>query len=229
MSQTVNPKFRAKVDALLDNMIKSIYEAAPAARYLASSNQVDAASFIQHTIQTILRIRLARIADAKAIGLFAKTDPVAAKHWAKYAEEEMLHDKLFLKDLKNLGVDESTVYGTEPFRATKQLQGYLYYTLEHEGPRGLVSKAYFVEYTTRRTQGTWNENVKKSLGDTAVRGAEAHLSYDIDEDHSSEVWNVLMTMALSPADEERVIDHMNVCYNLFVAYFNELASKTEAN
>src|SRR5262249_3870341 len=150
-----NPELYAKVNARLDSMILSLYELAPAARYLASSNSIDQKLFEHHTIETILRIRLARIADSKVIQHFARTDPFAAQKWAKYAEEEMLHDRLFLKDLKSLGVSEESVYGTEPLLATKLLQGYLYYTIEHEGPRGLLTKAYFLEYTTKKTQATW--------------------------------------------------------------------------
>jgi len=227
MPKTINAKFRSKINGLLDEMIGRVNEAAPAARHLACASGIDTALFKRHTTETILRIRLARIADGKAIVLLAKTDPVAAKQWAHYADEEMLHDRLFLKDLKALGVEESAVYSTEPFFATKLLQGYLYYTLEHEGPRGLLCKAYFVEYMTRRTQGAWNDNIKKSLGDSAVRGAEAHLNYDANEDHATAVWNVLMSTVSSSTDEARVLEHMHAYFDLFAAYFSELARKTK--
>ncbi|MDC0708887.1 hypothetical protein POL68_10455 [Stigmatella sp. ncwal1] len=229
MSQAIRSEFRTQVDALLDSMIESIYKTVPTVRYLANSEKVDVELFKRHTIETILRIRLARIADSKAVYLFTKNDPVAAHKWSKYMEEEMLHDKLFLKDLTNMGVEEAAVYGTDPLLATKLLQGYLYYTLEHEGARGLITKSYFVEYTTRKTQRIWNENIKRSLGDKSVRGAEAHLNYDVDEDHSTDVWNVLMTMVNSTEEEARVIYHLNVYAGLFSAYFNELASKTKSD
>jgi hypothetical protein len=229
MAEPINPEFYARVNSLLDSMVENAYKSAPAARYLLSGTDISKELFRRHTTETILRIRLARVADSKALCLFTKSDPVAAQKWAKYTEEEMLHDRLFLKDLKNLGVDEATVYGTDPFLATKLLQGYLYYTLEHEGPRGLITKSYFVEYTTRKTQGLWNENVKKSLGDKATKGAEAHLSYDVDEDHSADVWNVLMTMVKSKEEEERVLYHLRVYFGLFIAYFNELASKEKSD
>ena len=227
MAHTVQPQFRAYVDGILDGMLACFYEQAPAARYLAHANQIDAELFKQHTIETILRIRLARVADGKAIHLFAKTNPVAAQKWAKYVEEEMLPDRLFLKDLKNLALAEECAYTAEPLLATKLLQGYLYYTLEHEGPRGLVTKSYFVEYTTRRTQRQWNDNVESSPGKRAVKGAEAHLDHDIDEDHSTDVWNVLMTMVHSKEDEERVVYHLHAYFGLFSAYFNELASRVK--
>lgn len=223
MSEAINPEFYAKANARLDAMIASFYEAAPAVRHLATSSTIDKQLFERHTIETILRIRLARIADSKVIQHFTRTDPFAAQKWSKYTEEEMLHDRLFLKDLKNLGVSEEAVYSTDPLLATKLLQGYLYYTIEHEGPRGLLSKSYFVEYTTKRTQAAWNGNVKRALGEQAVKGAEAHLNYDLAEDHSTDVWNVLMTVVKTPEDEARVLYHLEVYYGLFLAYFNELA------
>lgn len=226
--RNLNPDLRAHVNALLDSYIVRFYAELPAARHLHQAASVDLQLFTAHTTQTILRIRLARMADARAILLFAKSDPATAQKWAKYEEEEMLHDRLFLKDLQKLGVDAATVYGTEPFLATKLLQGYLYYTLEHEGPMGLIAKAYFLEYTSRATQGEWNANVRRSLGADAVRGADAHLNIDVGEDHASDVWNVLMTLVKTPADEARLLAHLEHLFGLFGAYFDELARHARA-
>jgi hypothetical protein len=221
--QAINSDLRGRMDALLDDFIKRFYVETPAARHMREAASIDPEMFRAHTVQTILRIRLARMADAKAILLFAKSDPVAAQKWAQYAQEEMLHDRLFLKDLKKLGMEEAAVYGTEPFLATKLLQGYLYFTLEHEGPMGLIAKAYFLEYTTRATQSEWNANVRKSLGADAVRGADAHINIDVGEDHATDVWNVLMSMVNGPDDEARLEAHMHTHFGLFSAYFTELA------
>lgn len=229
MSEVINPEFHAQANARLDGMIETFYEASPAARYLASSGSIDTALFARHTIETILRIRLARIADSKVIQHFTRTNPFAAQKWCKYTQETMLHDRLFLKDLKHLGVDEQAVYGSDPLLATQLLQGYLYYTIEHEGPRGLLAKAYFVEYITRKTQTVWNDNVKRALGEQAIRGAEDHLDYHLEDDHAGEVWNVLMSLVKTGDDEARVLQHLEVYYGLFVAYFNELATTTKVD
>ncbi|HWU86134.1 MAG TPA: iron-containing redox enzyme family protein [Kofleriaceae bacterium] len=221
--QEHQPELRARIDTLLNHFIKRFYAESPAARHLREAASVDLEMFKGHTVQTILRIRLARMADAKALLLFAKSDPIAAQRWAKYAEEEMLHDKLFLKDLKKLGMEEAAIYATEPFLATKLLQGYLYYTLEHEGPMGLIAKAYFLEYTSRATQSEWNANIRKSLGPDAVRGADAHINIDIGEDHSTDVWNVLASLVNGPKDEARLEAHIHTFFGLFSAYFADLA------
>lgn len=225
----INPEFYARTNARLDALIDAGYEVSPAARYLASSSSIDRALFARHTIETILRIRLARIADSKVTQHFASTNPFAAQKWCKYTAEEMLQDRLFLTDLRNLGVSEETVYGTDSLLATKLLQGYLYYTMEHEGPRGVVSKAYFIEYAGRKTLAVWNGNARQVLGEPAIQGAEAHLDRARAEDHSAEIWNVLMSVVKTPDDEARVHYHLEVYFGLFVAYFNELATTTKVD
>jgi hypothetical protein len=48
-----------------------------------------------------------------------RTDPFAAQRWSKCTEEEMLRDRLLLKDLKNLGSAKrpSEDHSTDPARA----------------------------------------------------------------------------------------------------------------
>ena len=229
MADVINPAFYAQVNTRLDDMLESFYEATPAARYLATSSSIDEDLFARHTIETILRIRLGRTADSMVIQHFTKTNPFAAQRWCQYTQETMLHDRLFLKDLKHLGLSEETVYGTDPLLATELLQGYLYYTIEHHGPRGLLSKSYFVEYLTRKTQAVWNANIKRALGEQAVKGAEALLDGDVADDHVTEIWNVLMSVVKTLDDEARVLHHLEVYYGLFIAYFHELASTTHVD
>ncbi len=225
MSELVNPEFNATANLRLDGMIEAFYDTTPAARYLATTTTIDKDLFVRHTIETILRIRLARVADGKVIEHFARTNPFAAKHWCRYTEEVMLHDRLFLKDLKAIGVSEEAVYGTDPLLATKLLQGYLYYTIEHEGPCGILSESYFAEYLTRKALALWTGGVRQVLGEPSV--AEVYLDHQREHDHSTQVWNVLMAVVKTPEDEARVLNHLEVCCGLFIAYFNELASKVD--
>jgi hypothetical protein len=218
----VTSEFRQEVTAFIDAEIERFYAEVPSASHLAKSSAVNPEYFKRHTIETILRIRLARMADGKAISVLAKSHPRVAASWAKYAEEEMLHDRMFLKDLERLGVSADDVYGSEPLAATKLLQGYLYYTLEHEGALGLLCKAFFIEYSTLKTQKEWNDNIARNFGPEAIKGAAAHLSYDDAEDHSGDVWNALSALVTTPADEARVLGHLRVYANLLRAYFAEL-------
>jgi hypothetical protein len=223
MSELLNPEFNATVNQHLDGIVEAFYGSAPVMRQLATSPTIAKDLFIRHTIETVLRIRLARIADTKVILHFARTNPFAAQKWCQYTEASMLRDRLFLQDLRNLGVSDESVFGTDTSLATKLLQGYLYYTIEHEGPCALLSKAYFVEYITRKTQDLWHGQVTRTLDEPAVKGVEVHLLHDDDEDRSGYVWNVLMATVRSSEDEARVLYHLDACYGLFVACFNELA------
>ena len=215
---------RTAVEAKMHGMIRTMYETFPVGRYFRDAPEISRDIFLRHTVQTILRIRLARVADAKALVLLTKTNPRAAQLWARYADEEMLHDRLFLRDIEQMGATEQSVYGTKPFLATQLLQGFIYYTLEHEGPLGLLAKAYFLEFVSYHTQSEWNKNLERALGESAIEGAKAHIDVDADEDHIGDVWNVVAMEIHNEADVARLHRYIDTYYLLFTAYLQELAS-----
>lgn len=215
---------RTAVEAKMHGMIRTMYDTFPMGRYFRDAPEISRDIFLRHTVQTILRIRLARIADAKTLVLLTKTNPRAAQLWARYADEEMLHDRLFLKDIERMGATEQSVYGTKPFLATQLLQGFIYYTLEHEGPLGLLSKAYFLEFVSYNTQNEWNKNLERALGEGAIDGAKSHIEVDADEDHIGNVWNVVTMEIHNEADVARLHRYIDTYYLLFTAYLQELAS-----
>ncbi|MBA2672399.1 hypothetical protein [Ramlibacter sp.] len=215
---------RTAVETKMGGMLRTMYEKLPIGRYFRDSSDISRQLFIRHTIQTILRIRLARVADAKTLVLLTKTNPRAAQLWARYADEEMLHDRLFLQDIQRMGMTEEAVYATRPFLATQLLQGYIYYTLEHEGPLGLLAKAYFLEFVSYHTQREWNVNLERALGSGAIEGAKAHIAVDEGEDHIGDVWNVVAMEVHDEADAQRLQRYIDTYYQLFTAYLQELAS-----
>ncbi len=216
-------EFRQRVDALLDSLIERFYSEVPYAANLAGGTHVDIDYYKRHTIEIILRLRLKRSIDALTIHYFTKTNPGLAKLWAKYTEDEMLHDSLFAKDLERLGVSSDEIYGKQPLLSTKLLQGYFYYGLEHEGrPLASLCSSYFIEYTSQQTQPQWLDTVSKIYSESSVKGARAHLAHDLDDDHIDFVWQVLSTFITTKADEGGVIEHIENVYALFVLFFNEL-------
>ncbi|MBA3771364.1 MAG: hypothetical protein H0X13_02395 [Ramlibacter sp.] len=215
---------RTDVEEKMHGMIRTMYEAFPMGRYFREASEISRDIFLRHTTQTILRIRLARVADAKTLVLLTKTNPRAAQLWARYADEEMLHDRLFLQDIEKMGATEESVYGTRPFLSTQLLQGFIYYTLEHEGPLGLLCKAYFLEFVSYHTQGEWNKNLERVLGKGAIDGAKAHIEVDDDEDHIGNVWSVVTMEIHDEDDVKRVHRYIDTYYLLFTAYLQELAS-----
>ncbi|MFJ9615248.1 hypothetical protein [Streptomyces noursei] len=224
---TTNPELRKKVDAVLDTFIKDFYETVPFAQHQKNSAELNLDYYKRHNIETILRLRRKRTVDALAIKYFTKVDPVQAKAWAHYTDDEMLHDRLFAADLAKVGVTKDQIYSTEPLLSTKLLTGYLQFGMEFEdSPLALITSVYFVEYVTTRTQPEWLDNLGTVLGEENVKGARAHVNTDLDDDHDDFVWRVLSTLVKSEADEQKVIEHLNHIYWLWKLYFVELHQLT---
>jgi hypothetical protein len=222
------PELRKRADALMDAMIREFYEKVPFGAHMAKSDKVDSAYYKRHTIETILRLRMKRTCDAIAIQYFTKRDPVLAKKWAQYMDDEMLHDvEFFVHDLEKMGVSLEEIYATEPLLSTKLLMGYYQYGMEFDGtPLALIASVYFVEYTTTRTQVDWLNNISRSLGDVAVRGSRGHVELDLAEDHDDFVWDALMSLVPDEAAGERMLQHIAHVGELYVAYFIELYEHT---
>jgi hypothetical protein len=221
-----NPEMKQRVDAHLDSLIEKFYREVPFATHQKSSPEINLTYFKRHNVETILRLRMKRTIDALTIHYFTKHNPQLAKVWAHYAEDEMLHDSLFLADLRRAGMTPEEVYATEPLFATKLLQGYFYYGIEQEGkPLASLCSSYFIEYTTLRTQPAWIENISRVLGDEYVKGQRAHVSIDEGDEHADFVWDVIAWFVSTPGDEQVIIGHLDNVYKLFVAYFRELHDK----
>lgn len=220
----LRPDLRKRTDQLLDAMIKDYYESAPFGSHLKSSDEINIEYYKRHTIEIILRLRMKRTCDALAIRYFTKKDPIRAKQWSHYADDEMLHDtQFFAKDLEQLGVSLEEIYATEPLFTTKLLTGYYQWGLEfEESPLVLITSVYFVEYTTAKTQPSWLDNVEQSLGKKGVRGARGHVNLDVNDSHDDFVWSVLASLIKTPEDEQRMLEHMRNIGKLWVAFFVEL-------
>jgi len=220
-------QLRTQVDRRLNERIAQFYREVPYATHQKDSDTIDGEYLKRHYIEIILRIRNKRMIDALVTHYFTKHDPRQAKAWAQYMEEEMLHGAMFGKDLErmfNMSMEEILAY--EPTLSTKLLNGYFHYTLEHEGPMAALASAYFLEYTTRETQPVWLDNLERVLGVENLRGARAHVAYDVNEDHLGFVWNVLMSTVKTPEDGQRLLKHFDNLYGLFAGYFHEVYQMT---
>jgi hypothetical protein len=220
-------ELRERVDAYLDKVIVEFYRTVPYAQHQLNAKEVDLEYYKRHNIETILRLRRKRTIDALALIHFTKYDPVRAKAWAHYTDDEMLHDRMFAADLAKVGVTKDEIYDTEPLLSTKLLTGYLQYGLLYEdSPLALIASVYFVEYTTTRTQPDWLDNLASTLGEDKLRGQRAHVGTDLDDGHDDFVWEVLATLITTPRDEEKLFEHLRHVYWLWNLYFVELHQKT---
>jgi len=225
--KTTMPEFRANVDAYLDACIADFYQTIPFATHQLESAQLHLEYYKRHNIETILRLRRKRTIDALAIRYFTKVNPVLAKAWAHYTDDEMLHDTLFAADLAKVGVERDEIYSTEPLLSTKLLTGYLQYGIEFEDtPHALIASVYFVEYVTTRTQPLWLDNLEKVLGRDKIKGQRAHVGTDLDDHHDDFVWHVLEFFTTSPEAQQRTLLHLEYICRLWQLYFMELYALT---
>lgn len=222
---------RQETDAILEGMIERFYEIAPLGRYQKESKEISLQYFVRHTIETILRIRHKRMIDSLVIHHFTKHEPRLAKAWAHYTEDEMLHGHMFANDLERLvGITLNDIYAQyEPLFSTKLLNGYFYYTLEHEGPMAAITSAYFLEFTTRKTQPIWLDNLEQVFGKEKLMGARGHVNHDIRDQHNDFVWDVLSSLITTEVDRQRFFQHLQHLFGLFVAYFQDVYQQTLAN
>lgn len=227
MSRVSKPELRERVDARLDELIVKFYNEVPYATHFVSGEKIDLEYYRRHNIETILRIRRKRLVDAYAIRYFTLHDPRSAAAWCHYAEDEMLHDHMFLRDLQKVDVTADEAYSTEPMQATKMMMGYLLYGMEYDGtPLALLTSVYLIEYVSVLTQPKWLDNMAKDIGEDNLKGARAHVSTDVDDDHADFVWEVLVTLLHDDRDERRMFEHIDALYDLWAMYFTELYEMT---
>lgn len=227
VSQTEKADFKKEIDQLLQGMVDQFYSDIKGSVHLLQDREINAEYYKRHVIEIILRLRMKRWIDGLTIHYFTKHDPVLAKKWCSYTEDEMLHDSMFAKDLERVGLTKSEIYAHEPLFTTKLLQGYFYYGLEHEGrPLASLSSSYFIENVSLMTQPDWIKNIESVFGKGMAKGQQAHVNHDLEDDHTDFVWDVLMTFVETDDDKRRVRDHITNVYKLFCAFYLELYYQT---
>lgn len=218
-------RIRARLDRYLDHKMTEWAATVPYANHL-ESRKLDSRWYRRHTIEHVWRIRLSRSAHCKALHAITKVSPEAAQLYAEYQSEEMNHDVLFMQDCKALGVTQEELLATEPFLATRLLQGFFYFVCEHESPIGVVASSYLVEYTTSRLTPRQISSLKKTLGEDKIKGQLAHINTDVGDDHAGEMWRILRYLINSEDDVERVLRYFDDIQAILAMYFRELYEAT---
>ncbi|RQZ67516.1 MULTISPECIES: hypothetical protein [Burkholderia] len=222
-SKLLNPEFRARIDAMLAQFEAAFYEKIEKAGDMLKPDAFDLGMYKRHNVETILRIALKRAVDPLVANYWASRDPQLCKEWGLYGAEEGRHDRMFARDLHEVGMTDEEIYATRPTFATELLNGYFYYTMATEGPLASMVSGFYLEFVAGRTQPDWLDSVEVHLGKDLTKGARRHLQQDIEDDHVNMVWNMIMRTVKTPADEARFVEHLVKINALFVSYFVEVA------
>ncbi|WP_299003192.1 iron-containing redox enzyme family protein [uncultured Shewanella sp.] len=216
---------RARLDSYLDQKMKEWSDTVPYANHLESKD-INSEWYRRHTLEHVWRIRLSRSAHCKALHAITKVSPEAAQLYAEYQADEMNHDTLFWEDCEALGITKEELLSTEPFLATRLLQGFFYFISEHENPIGVVASSYLVEYTTAKLTPKQMESMKTSVGEEKIQGQLAHINTDLGDDHAGEMWRILRLLIQSEDDVELVLRYFDDIQTILAMYFRELYEAT---
>jgi len=221
-------KKKVELDRYLDRKMEEWKRTVPFASHL-KQKQINMAYYKRTLIEHVWRIRLSRVSQSKAIYKIAGISPKAAQDYAHYQADEMLHDKLYVKDCQAAGISLEDIYNTEPYLSTKLFQGFFYYALEHEHPMAPVVSNYLVEYTQAKLQPEIVRSLNASLGEEMVKGQQAHLTVDTRDDHSMEMWKILTQLILSEDDFELVFKYIDDVQEILAMFFREIHEDTVVN
>jgi hypothetical protein len=221
-------KKKAELDRYLDRKMELWKQTVPFASHM-TEKQINMAYYRRTLIEHVWRIRLSRVSQSKAIYKIAQISPKAAHDYAHYQADEMLHDKLYIRDCEVAGISRDDIYNTEPYLSTRLFEGFFYYTLEHEHPMAPVVSNYLVEYTQAKLQPEIVRSLQSSLGEDMVKGQQAHLNVDIREDHSMEMWKILSQLILSEDDFRMVFRYIDDIQEILAMFFREIYEDTVVN
>jgi pyrroloquinoline quinone (PQQ) biosynthesis protein C len=212
------------VDHFLDEKIEEWNRTVPFAQHFEGKD-VHLPYYRRSLIEHCWRIRLMRSAQSNALHKITRLHAEAAKLYAAYQDEEMLHDALFMQDAERIGVSPEEIYASEPSFSTRLLAGYLYFVAEHERPLGVICYSYLVEYTTQKITPKQIKAMAESLGRDKITGQAAHLNTDLVEDHTQDMWNILSLLIDSEEDLADVKRYLSEIQDLLKMFFEEMYAR----
>lgn len=222
----LKPEFRQRINAMLAQFEDAFYKKVGNADKMLSSQYFNMDLYKRHNVETILRISLKRAVDPLVANYWATRDPQLCKEWGLYGAEEGRHDRMFARDLHDVGMTDEEIYAIKPTFATELLNGYFYYTLATEGPLASMVSGFYLEFVAGKTQPDWLDQMEKHLGKEKTKGARAHLAQDIEDSHVDMAWNMIMRIIKTPEDEAKFVEHLVKINALFVSYFIEVYQTT---
>jgi hypothetical protein len=216
-----------RIDQFLQQEVGQILTAVPYANHLADESQeLDEDYYLRHRVETIKRIRMTSKTDALALAHMVEEDYDAARLWGRYTVQELNHDLLFLKDLRQHGYTDQLVDETEPFESTVAMLDYLANKIKETGSLAAVSYSIFVEWNSQRCSAKVVERAEEKYSRHHVVGSKTHVGIDDDQDHYKMMLDISYRLLLKKADESILFNLLKSISALFASYFRELYEKT---
>ncbi|MGW0854316.1 iron-containing redox enzyme family protein [Streptomyces sp. NPDC002690] len=217
---------RERLEKIAEEHMEKLFAKVPRAREFHSGEWIDKDYYRRHLVETVLRIRLNNEVDAYGLYKVGYKDHRLAATLARYLAEENNHEGMFLRDLKKFGLSKEDLDATRPFASTEYLMGYLYFSINQDGPLPTAVWNWFVEWYSDRYNPTITRNAAEEFGLDMVKGSQAHIDYDEAHDHDELMWSTVERAVAGWgefADAER---HLVNFIDLIALYFTELHEST---
>lgn len=188
-----------------------------------SDAALDPTYYLRHRIETVRRIWETARTDALALSAMISEDYDAARLWADYVQEEMSHDRLYLRDLARHGINREMVAASPPFVSTRLLIAWLEQEISQLGSLPAVAYSVFVEWNSKRASPLAAQRAAAAFGEDHVKGARAHMAIDERDRHDDMMLEiaeaVIEAHGYSLDVLSRLLRDVGI---LFRAYFTEL-------
>jgi hypothetical protein len=216
-------ELRTFVDDTLSFEGQLFLASVPRIRHLTGDGEpLDRAYYLRHRIETVRRIRETARTDALALAFMLREDYNAARKWARYTEQELNHDRLYLADLHHHGYTTEQVLAIPPMHSTVLLLQTLESRIQQLGSLPAVAYSVFVEWNSERASAAAVERTAAELGASYVTGSRAHLGIDVREDHLAVMLEVTAAVMRGRYDGSVLGALLRELGALFRGYFTEL-------
>lgn len=176
--------FADQLDGILHQEACLAAVTVPRVAHLTSDDSpLDHTYYVRHRIETVRRIRETARIDAQALAHMLAEDYESARSWAAYTVQELNHDRLYLADLAQHGLEESVVLNTVPLASTSALLATLRARMDGYGSLPAVAYSLFVEWNSARASAAAVTRATDAFGRDKVRGSAAHVRIDADDQH----------------------------------------------
>jgi hypothetical protein len=198
----------------------------PFASHLTDDQELDENYYVRHRVETVKRIRLTARTDALALARMVQEDYSAARKWSRYITEELSHDVLYLRDVRQHGIPEEAALAAPPFPATVAMVRYIEEEIGRVGSLAAVAYSLLVEWSSERYSEKTVVKATRAFSVDHVKGSHSHLGIDETEDHYSMMLEVA-SRVLDRAGGLPVLERLVRDISAFLRrYFTELYEAT---
>jgi hypothetical protein len=220
---------RDELEKLASTGMERLFSEVPKARDFHEGTWIDKDYYRRHLVETVLRIRLNNEVDAYGLYKVGYKDHRLAATLARYLSEENNHEGMFLRDLERFGLSKADVDATRPFPSTEYLIGYMYFSINNNGPLPTAVWNWFVEWYSDQYNPVITKHAAEVFGDDMVKGSHAHIAYDEAHDHDDLMWSTVDRAVKGWGDFDTAKRLLTNFIDLVALYFKELHDETVAS